>query len=92
MTLPRRHRRKITCGKIVYFSYFPQGRAWDLRSDYHLIVQAADGCGQVLRVQQATSPEVTPSFVASAIAEGLEAGWRPKENGAPFTLVRSENT
>lgn len=92
MTLPKRHRRKITCGSHDYFWYFPQGRDWDHRSDYHLIVQAAEGCGQVLRVHQATWAEVTPAFVASAIAEALDAGWRPNENGPPFTLVRAEGS
>ena len=88
MALPKRHRRNITCGGRAYHWYFPQGRDWDHQSDYHLIVQLADGEGQVLRVFQPSWPDVTPSFVAVAISEGLDAGWRPGEPGAPFTLTR----
>lgn len=88
MALPKRHRRRITYGARVFYWYFPQGRDWDHRSNCHLIVQAADGGGQVLRVYQSSWPDVTPSFVAAAISEGLHAGWCPDEQGAPFTLAR----
>lgn len=90
MALPKRHRRQITCGTRVYHWYFPQGRDFEHRSNYHLIVQAADGGGQVLRVFQPSWSFVSSSVVAAAISEALDAGWRPDEQGAPFTLVRAE--
>ncbi len=89
MTLPQRHRRNITCAGRAYYWYFPQGRDWDHRSNYHLIVQPVEGDGQVLKVFQPSWPDVTPSFVAAVISEGLDAGWRPDEQAAPFTLTRS---
>ncbi len=90
MALPKRNRRSITCDGRTYHWCFPQGRDFDHRSSYQLIIQTADGDGQLLKVLQPAWQIVTPAFVVATIKEALERGWRPDEALAPLSLTLTD--